>query len=76
MPYSECDTVHYDPMHPMPVMERSGLFGELTPAAVTEPLACTGPDAHTPLLMVELRHLGGAMARGSDDAVKPRDAAF
>lgn len=76
MPYIEVDTVHYDPMHPLPVQERSGLFDELTPEAAAELLACAGPDERTPLLMVELRHLGGAMARSVEDAVGPRDAAY
>jgi hypothetical protein len=55
---------------------RSGLFEELTPDAVTELLDCVGPGAHSPLLMVELRHLGGALGRDVTDAVGPRDAAY
>lgn len=76
MAYPEIDSVHHDPTHPVPVRERSGLFGELTDEAAAELVAAVGPEAQLPLLMVELRHLGGAMARRVEDAVGPRDAAY
>jgi hypothetical protein len=76
LPYPEVDTVHYDPQHPVPVLPRCGLFDVLTPAAVEDLLASLGPGVDTPVLMAELRHLGGAMGRDLDDAVGPRDSAY
>lgn len=74
--YPDVDTVHHDPAHPVPVRERSGLFDALTEEAAAELVAAVGPEADLPLLMVELRHLGGAMGKRADDAVGPRDAAY
>ena len=78
MPYTECDTISHDPDHPLPVYERVALLSELTLEAVETLLAFAGPEAETPLLMVELRHLGGALCRRPEipNAVGGRDAAF
>jgi hypothetical protein len=76
MPYTEVDTVHHDPMHPLPVVARCSLLDELTPAAVDDLVATLGPGVETPVLMTEVRHLGGALGRAADDAVGARDAAY
>jgi FAD/FMN-containing dehydrogenase len=78
MPYTEIDSVHSDPEHPIPVKETVLLLDDLTPAAVETLIALAGPDASTPLLFFELRHLGGALHHASDvpDAVGARDAAY
>lgn len=52
----------------MPVAGDHALLGDLPPAAVDAVLAAAGPDADPPLVMVELRHLGGALSRPSPDA--------
>lgn len=48
----------------------------LTAEAVEEILAAAGPTADCPVHFVELRHLGGALARTADNAVGHRDARF
>lgn len=78
MPYSAIGAVHADPVDPMPVHEEGMLLGELTDEAIQTLLEHAGPSAATALLMVELRHLGGALE--DEPAVQSaychRDAAF
>jgi FAD/FMN-containing dehydrogenase len=78
MPYTEIDSVHSDPEHPIPVKETVLLMDDLTPEAVQALVALAGPGASTPLLIFELRQLGGALrhSRGMPDAVGARDAAY
>ena len=61
-PYSEIGLVHNDPVDPMSVTHRSALLGELPDAALASfaELAC---QPGMPLSLVELRLLGGAIAR-------------
>ncbi|WP_197380605.1 FAD-binding oxidoreductase [Mycolicibacterium mengxianglii] len=78
MPYAAIGAVHADPPDPMPVHEDHALLRELTPAAVEALLAVTGPAAGSVQTIVELRHLGGAMARPAQhrSAFCHRDAVF
>ncbi|GAA3248342.1 FAD-binding oxidoreductase [Pseudonocardia petroleophila] len=78
MPYAAVDSIHMDPTDPMPTWERGTTLRELPAAAVDELLAVAGPDVAVPLIMVELRHLGGAVGRPAavPNAVAGRDAAF
>jgi FAD/FMN-containing dehydrogenase len=78
MPYTDVGTIHNDPPDPAPFVERSALLRVLEPATIKVLLDMAGPDTDPPLVLVELRHLGGALtgppARPS--AVGFRDAAF
>jgi len=77
MPYAQIGSVHADPVDPMPVHEASTLLGSLPAETVDAVLAAAGPDADCPQIVVELRHLGGALARpGEPSAVSHRGAAF
>ncbi|HEX6236389.1 MAG TPA: FAD-binding oxidoreductase [Acidimicrobiales bacterium] len=78
MPYSQADMIHQDPTEPMPVWERGRLLRELPEEAVETLLAVAGPDVDIPLALVEMRLMGGAMARQPrvPNAVSGRDAAF
>jgi FAD/FMN-containing dehydrogenase len=55
--------IHMDPEEPMPGVSRSFMLAELPDQAIAEFLALTGPGSNSPLMMAELRHLGGALAR-------------
>ncbi len=63
LPYSAISQVHADPTEPMPAYEASALLAELSPAVIDALLAVAGPEAGSPLTVVELRQLGGALAR-------------
>ncbi len=78
MPYAAIDAVHMDPTDPMPYWDRGAALGSLPAGAVDALLAAAGPGVETPLTMVELRLLGGAIARqpAVPNAVTGRDAAF
>jgi FAD/FMN-containing dehydrogenase len=57
-----------DPPEPLPYETTHHLLGELTPAAVDDLLAAAGPGSGSVLPMVQLRHMGGALARTADGA--------
>ena len=78
MPYTASAAIHRDPSDPVPSEHRGTTLRELPAEAVDALLAVAGPQATSPLVMVELRHLGGALARQPRiaSAVPARDAAF
>jgi FAD/FMN-containing dehydrogenase len=78
MPYSAVDAIHSDPDHPVPAYQAGELLRECTGATVDAVLAAAGPDVATPVIVCELRHLGGALARAPEggNAVSWRDAPF
>jgi FAD/FMN-containing dehydrogenase len=55
--------VHMDPEDPMPIYGGTQMFGRLPVEAIDEFVAQVGPGSGSPLLMAELRHVGGALAR-------------
>jgi hypothetical protein len=52
-----------EPLDPMPVLERSRLLPTLPDAALDALLSFAGPGAPSMLTIVQIRHLGGALAR-------------
>ncbi|CAN3127894.1 FAD-binding oxidoreductase [Mycobacterium sp. smrl_JER01] len=78
LPYAAIGAVHADPVDPMPITEDQALLRELPAEAVEALLAVAGPDSGSPQVIVELRHLGGALAREAAhrSAFCHRDAAF
>lgn len=63
LPYAAIGSVHADPVDPMPCNENQALLRELTSEAVDAVLAAAGPDVGSPQTLVEIRMLGGALAR-------------
>ena len=78
IPATQTDQVHMDPDHPVPAHERGALLSDLDDATMEALLEVAGPASGTPALLVEVRHLGGALGRPGPwpDAVGARDAAF
>lgn len=78
LPYAAIGAVHADPLDPMPVNEDHALLSELPAEAVDAILAVAGPGSQSPQVIVELRMLGGAMAREPQhrSAFCHRNAAF
>jgi FAD/FMN-containing dehydrogenase len=62
-PYSEIDSVHADPVDPMPVHDPGLLLTDFTEATAARLLAVAGPGTGSPQVLVEVRQLGGAYAR-------------
>ncbi|PTR29038.1 FAD/FMN-containing dehydrogenase [Rhodococcus sp. OK519] len=70
-------SIHADPTGPIPGMERSTLLQELPDPALDALLGIAGPAAGLPIMLVEIRALGGALAAATArNAVAGRDAAF
>lgn len=78
MPYTAVDTIHQDPDHPVPFCHRGALLAELTAETIDALLAVAGAEIRTPLMLCELRHMGGELRRGpaGGNAVGGRDAAY
>ncbi len=70
--------LHMDPPQPMPVASSHVLLDGAPDAVLDRLIAVAGAEAETALVMVELRQLGGALARGGDGvgATDGIDAAF
>jgi FAD/FMN-containing dehydrogenase len=66
-PATELITLHGDPEQPVPGVATHRLLGGLPDEAIDALLALAGPDVESPLLAVDLRHLGGALAAGSPE---------
>jgi hypothetical protein len=77
-PYTEIDSVHTDPLDPMPVHEHHALLGDFPAEAVQALVSAAGPGSPSQELLVEIRQLGGAYARGGEHASAfcPRHASY
>lgn len=60
--------LHVDPEHPTPLLVDEALLGALPAEAVDALVGAAGPGTGSPLLSVELRQLGGALARAAPGA--------
>jgi FAD binding domain len=78
MPYAAVDSIHQDPTEPIPYWEGGTGLSGLPSHAVTALLDVAGPGRDIPVVLVELRLLGGAMARPAPvpNAVSGRGAAY
>jgi hypothetical protein len=61
--------MHMDPPGPTPTVTDHALLSSLPAESVQSLLAMAGPGVSTPLMIAELRHLGGALAREIDAAL-------
>jgi FAD binding domain/Berberine and berberine like len=61
--------IHMDPEHPVPGLGDHALLDALAPEAVDRLVDACGPGSGSPLLSVELRHAGGALARPGSGAL-------
>ena len=77
-PYPAIGSVHNDPTEAMPVWDGSCLLSSLSGEAIDALLGAAGPDVDVPLILAEIRQLGGAIARqpAAPNAVGGRDAPF
>ncbi|MET8806715.1 FAD-binding oxidoreductase [Streptomyces sp. NPDC004546] len=75
MPYTESRTIHSDPDFPHAYYGDSAVLGELDVERAGELLRATGPEAG-PMCVVQVNHLGGALARPAPNAVPYRDGRF
>jgi hypothetical protein len=70
--------IHMDPENPVPGFGHHSVLRELSDEAIDAFAGVAGPGSGSPLLLAELRHLGGAIGRPDSDggALSHLDAAF
>jgi hypothetical protein len=70
--------IHMDPENPVPGLGHHRVVRELPDEALEAFAAVAGPDSGSPLLLAELRQLGGALGRPAENAgaLSHLDAAF
>jgi hypothetical protein len=70
--------IHMDPENPVPGLGHHALLRELPDEAIEAFSAVAGPESGTPLLLTEVRQLGGALARPAENggALDHLDADF
>jgi hypothetical protein len=61
--FMDIGRIHDEPDTPVPVQQSQTLLSALPPEAIDALLKAAGPESGSPLLLVELRRLGGALAR-------------
>jgi FAD/FMN-containing dehydrogenase len=66
-PVAALQHLHMDPPEPVPATSDYAMLGELTPDAIDALVQVAGHESGSPLLSVELRPLGGALARPDED---------
>jgi FAD/FMN-containing dehydrogenase len=59
--------IHMDPPDPVPYLGEHLVLGDLPASAFDDLVAAAGPGSGSTLVSVEVRHTGGALARGGDD---------
>lgn len=67
MPYTESASVFNDPVDPLPAMGNGVLLREFDGPGIETFLDAVGPLPESPNLMVQVRHLGGAIGRLSPE---------
>ena len=78
MPVEALSRLHMDPEQPVPVIGDGLMLTDLPVDAIDELVRVAGADAGSPLLSVELRHLGGEFgrARPENGALASVDGAY
>jgi hypothetical protein len=78
IPAAALQHVHMDPEHPVPGLGDGMLLDDLPAAGIDALVAAAGPGSGSPLLSVEVRQLGGALAKPAPGggAVSHLDADF
>lgn len=78
LPPTELGALHMDPVDPVPAFIDGWLLADLPSAAIDALVEAAGPGSGSPLLSVELRHLGGALVDAAPEhgALASLDAMF
>lgn len=67
LPLSRLGDIAAEPVDPMPSLETSGLMADLDEATLDRLLEVAGAEADVPLVVVQIRHLGGALRRQTEE---------
>jgi hypothetical protein len=67
VPATGLSRIAMDPEPPVPGVGHHSVLGELNDEAIDAFYEAAGPESDSPLLLAELRHLGGALARPAEN---------
>jgi Berberine and berberine like len=78
MPFREMDMISMNPVDPIGAYTRVELLGELSQESINKLVELAGVESKSPLVTLELRQLGGALARPPADLspIGRRDSRF
>lgn len=68
VPATALTRIAMDPEPPVPGLGHHAMLSELPDEAIDAFVGAAGPETDSPLLLAELRHLGGALRRSSENA--------
>jgi hypothetical protein len=68
IPAEALSKIHMDPEQPVPGLGHHALIEQLPDEAIDAFVGAVGPEAGSPLLLAELRHIGGALGRTGEHA--------
>ena len=68
VPAEALSKIHMDPEQPVPGLGHHALLRELPDEAIDTFVGAAGAESGTPLLLTEIRHIGGALAREGENA--------
>jgi FAD/FMN-containing dehydrogenase len=63
LPVAAMDAISMDPVDPMGVLQHTEMLADLTPEVIDTLVRVAGAGSGSPLIMLEIRQLGGALAR-------------
>jgi FAD/FMN-containing dehydrogenase len=63
MPYAAMDSISMDPVDPIGAYQHSEMLRDLAPEVIETLVEVAGVGSGSPLIMLEMRHLGGALSR-------------
>lgn len=72
IPAAALQEIHMDPPEPVPAQGDGTFLTDFTPGAIDALVATVGAGSGSPLLSVEIRHCGGAMAAGGGDGAQTK----
>ena len=67
MPYAAMDAISMDPVDPIGAVQYSELLQDLTPEVIDTLIEVAGTGSGSPLIVLELRQLGGALSGTPED---------
>jgi hypothetical protein len=78
MPYREMDMISMDPVAPIGAYTHHEMLYELSPETMNKLVEVAGAGSNSPLILLELRQLGGALTRPPADLspIGRRDSQF
>jgi FAD/FMN-containing dehydrogenase len=63
MPVAQMDRISMDPVDPLGVIQHAEMLSDLSPGTVDALVRVAGAGSGSPLIMLEIRQLGGALSR-------------